>query len=102
MNTIAPHSPGDDRRLDLLAHRRARAKLGWYIHAAVYAIVNLGLIALSVANGRHWAIFPLLGWGLGLVFHGVAVWAFAPGNPVMSRMVERERAQLRSQTADRW
>lgn len=83
-----------DPSIDVLARRRAQAKLGWFCHAAVYAVVNLGLIALSVASGRHWAIFPLLGWGLGLFFHGLGVWVFAPGNPLMERMVQRERARL--------
>lgn len=83
--------------IDALARRRAKAKLGWYSHAAIYAVVNLALIGLSVAQGRHWAVFPLLGWGLGLFFHGLGVWAFAPGNALMERMVQRERAHLTTQ-----
>lgn len=84
----------DDRHLDAIAHRRARAKLGWFAHAAVYLVVNTVLVALSLAGGRHWALFPLLGWGLGLLFHGLAVWLLAPGNALMGRMVERERQRL--------
>lgn len=80
--------------IDVLARRRAKAKLGWLSHAAIYAIVNLALIAMSVAQGRHWAVFPLLGWGLGLFFHGLGVWVFAPGNALMERMVQRERERL--------
>lgn len=81
-------------RIDALASRRAKAKLGWFIHAAVYVIVNVGMVALSLANGRHWAVFPLLGWGVGLLFHALAVWVFHPGGGLMTRMVERERARL--------
>jgi len=98
MNT-AP-SP-DARRLDQLAHRRARAKMGWFLHAAVYLAVNAGLVVLSLASGRHWAVYPLLGWGLGLLFHGLAVWMLAPGSSIMDRLVERERARLQA-GADRW
>lgn len=102
-NAAAPRlSPAEEARLDHLARRRAKAKLGWYLHAAVYVVVNLGLVGLSVASGRHWAIFPLLGWGLGLFFHGMAVWVFAPGNPLMSRMVAHERARLRTAGTDPW
>ncbi|WP_295524877.1 2TM domain-containing protein [uncultured Pseudacidovorax sp.] len=83
--------------IDALARRRAKAKLGWFAHAAIYTLVNLALIAVSMAHGRHWAVFPLLGWGLGLFFHGLGVWVFAPGNALMERMVQRERERL---TAD--
>ncbi len=98
METTKPLSA--DTRLDKLAHRRARAKMGWFAHATVYAVVNLMLIAISLSTGRHWAIYPLLGWGLGLTLHGVAVWLFAPGNTLMNRMVERERTRLAA--TDRW
>lgn len=84
----------DDAALDRLAQRRAKAKMGWLLHAAIYLLVNAGLLALALSQGRHWAVFPLLGWGIGLAFHGLAVWVFAPGHPLMDRMVARERERL--------
>jgi hypothetical protein len=53
----------------------AEARRGFKIHAAVYAIVNAGLITLNVLLWTladvnfPWAIFPLIGWGIGLAFH---------------------------------
>ena len=96
MNTIASR----ERNLEHLALRRARAKLGWGLHAGVFLAVNTGMVALSLATGRHWAIYPLLGWGLGLAIHGLAVWLLAPGNNLMERLVARERAAL--QARDPW
>ena len=87
-------SPAVDSALDRLARRRAGAKMGWFIHAAVYAIVNLGLAALSLSAGRDWHAYPLLGWGLGLAIHGAAVWLIGPGAALRERLVERERAAL--------
>jgi hypothetical protein len=84
----------EQARIDKLALRRAKAKLGWFVHAAIYALVNVGLIALSLANGRSWAIYPLLGWGVGLLAHGLSVWMLPPGGALLGRMVERERAKL--------
>ena len=84
----------EQARIDKLALRRAKAKLGWFVHAAIYALVNLGLIALSLANGRSWAIYPLLGWGVGLLAHGLSGWMLPPGGALLGRMVERERARL--------
>ena len=78
--------------MDRLARKRAGAKLGWCIHAGVYLLVNLLLLTLSFANGRHWALFPALGWGLGLAVHGVAVFVRTGG--LFERMVCAERERL--------
>lgn len=75
-----------------LARRRAGAKMGWYIHAAVYLLVNVGLVALSMGQGRSWAAYPLLGWGLGLLVHGFIV--FVPGGGLYERLLARERRSL--------
>lgn len=92
----------DTARIDRLARRRAKAKLGFFSHATVYAVVNLGLVGLSVANGRMWAVYPLLGWGVGLMAHGLSVWMLPAGGDLLNRMVERERVKLSSAKADLW
>ena len=76
------------------ARRRAGKKLGWYLHASVYLCVNLGLMALALSHGKHWAIYPALGWGLGLMMHGLVVWLASPSSPVWQRMVQRELQSL--------
>ncbi|ATG93367.1 2TM domain-containing protein [Paracidovorax citrulli] len=78
-----------------LARRRAGARMGWLIHAGVYLCVNLGLAALCAWQGRHWAVFPALGWGTGLLAHGAAVALSGPGANLYRRLLERERAALR-------
>ncbi|GKT20446.1 hypothetical protein AVHM3334_01005 [Acidovorax sp. SUPP3334] len=84
-----PVDPAD--RLDRLARKRAGAKTGWIIHAGVYLCVNLALAALAAYQGRHWAIFPAMGWGLGLAIRGAAVWLALPGGRLHARLLERER-----------
>lgn len=50
-------------------------RVGWRIHAVIYAVVNIGLIVLNVllvANTSasfYWFPFPLVGWGIGLSMH---------------------------------
>ena len=64
----------DDQR-----QRRARtwvkALLGFYIHATVYGAVNAGLLLLNLLTspGYLWFLWPLVGWGIGLAAHGLAV-----------------------------
>jgi len=93
-------TPLSSEEIDRLARRRAGAKLGWYFHAAVYVVVNLGLIALAVARGRNWAMFPLIGWGVGLALHGLSVFLVGKGSGLRERMVQREREKLRREHGD--
>ena len=86
--------PLSPEELDRLARKRAGAKLGWYTHAAVYVAVNLYIFAMSqyAFGSRHWSVFPLLGWGLGLALHGVSV--FVLGNGLRDRLERKEREKL--------
>lgn len=90
-----------DKQLERQARKRAAAKLGWYIHASVYLLVNLLLVTLSLASGRHWAVFPLLGWGIGLAVHGAVVFLVTGGAGLHERLVQRERERLSLQR-DPW
>lgn len=83
--------------LERLAHKRAGVKLGWYVHAAVYVVVNLVLVIFSLITGNRWSIYPLLGWGLGLALHGIAVFFLGAGAGVRDRLVRRERDRLQRQ-----
>lgn len=85
--------------IERLAHKRAVAKLGWYAHAAVYVAANLLLLALSEHGfgSRPWPAIPLLGWGLGLALHGIAVFVLGTGGSLHERAVQRERERLRQQ-----
>lgn len=80
--------------LDRLARRRAGARMGWYVHALVFLSVNSVLALLSFSSGRHWAIYPALGWGLGLLIHGLVVWLVLGGGGLQQRLVAQERERL--------
>ena len=86
--------------LERQARRQAGAKLGWYIHAFVYVAVNLLLVLLSTVSGKHWAIFPALGWGLGLAIHGMVVFLVTGGAGLHARLVQRERDHLKAARPD--
>ena len=82
--------------IDKLARKRAGAKLGWYIHACLYVVVNLSMFALSYWGVRHrpWSIYPVLGWGLGVALHGISVFVLGSGSGLRERLVQRERERL--------
>ena len=81
------------------ARRRVGMKMGFAIHAFVYAIVNLGLFAINaLSGGGRWHLWPLAGWGLGLAIHGIVTFVALHGEGVRERMLndEIERLQRRN------
>lgn len=57
------------------ARRKVAALKGLYIHAAVFAVVIVGLVVVDLVAGppafAHWVA---LGWGIGVAAHAVAVY----------------------------
>lgn len=74
-------------------------KRGWFIHAAVYAVVNIGLIVLNLVlvaktdDDFLWFFFPLVCWGIGLTLHyvGVSRWG--------ARDIRRRQEQIEREAA---
>jgi uncharacterized membrane protein len=62
-------------RDDFSGHARTgRARAGFYIHLAAYLAVNAALVGVNLLTtpGRLWFLWPLLGWGIGLLAHALA------------------------------
>lgn len=91
----------ETRDIERIARRRAGARMGFYIHATVYILVNLMLASLAALSDRHWAVFPAFGWGLGLAIHGAVVFLVTGGGGLHDRMVQEERKRLTLQR-DPW
>jgi hypothetical protein len=59
---------------DRISYEQARERVtelkAFYLHAVVFALVNLALFAIDMADsGPTWFYWPLLGWGIGLAAH---------------------------------
>ncbi|MEM2110683.1 MAG: 2TM domain-containing protein [Candidatus Bathyarchaeia archaeon] len=89
-----------DGELRLKAVRRAEAKAGFFIHLGIYIIVNIFLTIVWWFTGGNtgsfpWFIFPLLGWGIGVVAHFLAVYM---ETGYVEKMTEKEYRKLREKT----
>ena len=75
-----------------LARSRAVAKYRFYKHLAVFVAVNLLLLIINLVTspGSMWSIWPLIGWGIAIVFHALNVFVFTSRNGVLDRMTEEE------------
>lgn len=59
------------------ALERIEARQGFIWHLVSYVIVMLLLNGIWLATGGptefYWPIFPMMGWGVGLLFHGAGI-----------------------------
>jgi hypothetical protein len=64
-------------------------RIGFSIHLAVFILVNALLVFINLAfsPGRLWVKWPLLGWGIGILFHGLAVFLFSGNSAARRRML---------------
>ena len=79
------------------AKKRVEEKKGFYIHFAVYIIVNsiLVIIWATTGAGYPWFLFPLGGWGIGILFHFLGVFVFSRSTGWETREIEKEAERLR-------
>lgn len=54
---------------------RVRQLRGFYTHLSAYLAVNAGLLVINqvFSPGRLWVVWPLAGWGIGLLIHAAGV-----------------------------
>ncbi|MEQ8344604.1 MAG: 2TM domain-containing protein [Sneathiellaceae bacterium] len=92
--------PADDEQLELRARKHVAALRGFYVHAAMYLAVNLGLLCINLLSSpdRLWFYWPLLGWGVGLAAHALRVFA-VPGFD--SDWEERKVAEYKNRERNR-
>jgi len=80
----------------------AKARVSFRAHAAAYVIVNAFLVGLwwlsangspsmmsGVDGGYFWPIWSILGWGIGLAFHGYG--AYGGGHGAIAREEQKLR-----------
>lgn len=86
----------NEHDLQRQAQRRVKQKMGFYIHATVFVLVNLGLALINFSSGgKSWHLWPLAGWGLGLAIHGFVTFVGLRGDGLRDQMVAREMEHLR-------
>jgi transcriptional regulator with XRE-family HTH domain len=77
MSTTTSQNVSADEALALAHVRKLR---GFYIHLAQYVVVIgfLAIVNLVTSRQYFWVIWPALGWGIGILFHGLRVFDKVP------------------------
>jgi len=65
----------DEKKRMVVKERR-----GFYIHFIIYVLVNILITAqwwyITDGKGFYWVITTILGWGIGIIAHFLAVFVF--------------------------
>jgi hypothetical protein len=62
------------------AKKRVDEIKGFYGNLTAYIIVNLALMTINLMTSPEqiWFYWPMLGWGIGVIFHGLRVFDYMP------------------------
>lgn len=89
--TVTPTSAAPtelrDRAVEQLKKKRA-----FYGHLLVYVLINSMIVVVwaMTTHGFFWPVFPMLGWGIGVVMNAWDVWR----GDFTSDQIAREMARL--------
>ncbi len=74
------------------AKKKVEARMSFYIHLVVYLLVIslLTVLNLTVAGDYFWVMWPMIGWGTGLIIHGLTAFVFDSGSSLKERLIEKE------------
>jgi hypothetical protein len=89
-----------EEQIYALAKRRVEARRDLVIHLIVYLGVNALLICLWLfvtGRGFPWFVFPLGGWGIGLVAHFFSTRVHKEAERIRSARVEEEAKRIRAE-----
>jgi hypothetical protein len=69
-----------DKDLYREAKKQVKEIKGFYSHLASYVMVIVVLMVINLSTSREylWFLWPVLGWGIGLALHGIAVFNVMP------------------------
>ena len=84
---------GTAKDIEQEVRKRVKKLKGFYVHLGIYVLVNVSLIIINllISPGFFWAIFPLLGWGIGVGAHAVGLFGlFGMGGKAWEERKVRE------------
>lgn len=75
-----------------VAARKVQRKLKFFNHLILYVVICCVLIAINLLSApQHiWAIWPILGWGLGLALHAAQIFYVGENSALQQRMIGKE------------
>lgn len=81
------------------ARKRVKSRKKFYSHIFSWVLMSAFFILLNIFTSDYfWAIFPILGWGIGVAFHGIQVFS----DEWEDQEVGKEYERLKKKNMDRY
>jgi len=87
-----------------IAKKRVKKVKGFYSHFGTWLIFSAFFIILNFKTSPFdsWAIFPIMGWGVGVALHALGVFGLPGlGKNWEERMIDKEMARLEQEAYER-
>ena len=86
----------------LHAKKKVEARMSFYTHLLVYLVIItvVTILNLTVAGEYFWAKWPMIGWGSGVIFHGLSTFVFDSEPSLKERLIEKEIQKFIDQDPD--
>ena len=83
----------NDEELRDQAVASLRKKREFRNHLFAYTVINSMIVAIWAITGAgfFWPVFPMLGWGAGLIFHARDTFSRGPDEDDIRREIQRMR-----------
>ncbi|UCE79458.1 MAG: 2TM domain-containing protein [Nitrospiraceae bacterium] len=82
------------------AKKRVEAKMGFYVHLAIFVAVNILLIINYTTSPQNLSFkWPLIGWGIGILFYALSVFVFSEGSSLKEQLIKKE---MQRDTRKKW
>ena len=74
------------------ARQILRRRIFW-LHVSIYVMTNVFLIVIwaLTGGGFPWFVFPIFGWGIGLVAHGMVAFLLSPPEEIVLRREQKRQ-----------
>ncbi len=81
-----------------IARKRVKKKMEFRAHLVSYIAIMAFLFVINMLTSNYmWVVWPAMGWGLGLLFHGLETYGIIGDKDQEEELIEREldRMELR-------
>ncbi len=81
-----------ERKIFERAQKTVKQRKSFLRHVFSWVVLSIFFILLNLSTSDYfWAIFPILGWGIGVAFHGIRVFSNEWENQEIDKEYERLR-----------